>query len=822
MKLYLNGESFDVTIYDTSDTILEKYSYSKEGSLPSFFRIEGDYIVEDDAHIVIKDIRDVLKDMPKEDFLNEANIKVLLNLYTNMNKENIGILWARMHLVQEAFDNDIMRQFSRIDFPTPNVSISKIYEEYPKELKRQHNQLRESIDKQKQIALALEKVNSIPVEPFKPDEITTQIILRLPDDDAPIDVFNALNVSREIPYIFLKFEGKTYYKVYKYLTPLRKWYDIDISLLDEGIYFKILNTTNRIESKQVLLNTIYSDGFWDIRNQVQITYKAFSTVNDVMMKRKLESALENRLKYEVISQKQLNIKGKFTVNDFTLNRAIFVDLAETNSIISYFIYFNERTVTATKKERFAMYYEPNQRADNTNALTITVTPFIEDNMHNLAIRVTQIPNLHQANAFRIVFSQLLAIYEEEKNQIISYYSQYIPKFKTLADVSGKKKQKKEKKTGKRADKLRNQFPEIFMKRYADRCFQKQQPYWLNTEDAQKLATKLGQHKVMNWPLNSDNWYACQPREADDSSDAYIWPGLKKNTKLPNLDQYPYLPCCFEEDQYEKRASKLRRYLEGEGEQEEQEELFLNDLGYIKKTGKRVGIGKYGMGPFYLERIMELANIPKFDWKKESYSPILRYGMRESPDSFIHCLELVFNPEYLDMSLNDREARVMEVKRNLSQLPSEIGKQELFRFNRNDLIAYLNTPDSYISPEVFVELLEFYYRCNIILMVEDKDHPYGDIVLPKTTNVYLTRKMDETLPLVLILKSTIAFRDYPYICTPMPYIKADARHQVTDIQFAITDREIVSIFVKLFQEINKIYSVSIDNGTKEYNPLSIKI
>lgn len=75
MKITINGQSYVVYEYDDDTTLLERYSLSKEDTVPSFFRVENkDFLISEGVALDISDVRDTIKDLSGQD-LSDPTIK---------------------------------------------------------------------------------------------------------------------------------------------------------------------------------------------------------------------------------------------------------------------------------------------------------------------------------------------------------------------------------------------------------------------------------------------------------------------------------------------------------------------------------------------------------------------------------------------------------------------------------------------------------------------------------------------------------------------------------------------------------------------------
>ena len=835
MKITINGQQYDAYQYDDDMTILERYSLSKEGSVPSFFRIENkDFVIEEGAELQVSDVRDLIKNLSAEDLEDNPQIESILSSYPKLKKRDIGVLWIIENYeidgdkIKEEINVTFLKTLDRITFLT-SAKAASITVDFLKKIKRERDVIASRSKKGKKIFDVLNKYQEMPsTGPFVLEEITTQSILKLPNGENLLDVFDAMDTSKNIPFIILARKKKIYYKVFRHIIPPIGW--VDFVPPFEGIFFKVLNMpASKLSSRQIMLENLYSNGIWTVDNKIELDFKVREGTPEEVITGRFFDALGDRLEYEVVSTHQTGIKGIFTIPSVSFNRVIFADLVATNEYFRYFLFFNEKNKTILAKPRFYVYYASDQQGIIPNSLALTITPQLTDGQQSVTVRVSHAMNFQQANAARIITSKLFSLYLEEYEQISDIYASLTKD----VGVEVKKKEKKEdKKTGPRAAALRKVNPGMFGSRYPDQCQKQAQPYILkDKEEALAKAEELGDpHKVMFY---EGTWYACEPREPyldpsgnKDKDNKHVFPGLKENkpkTGDPEYNKeykkkYPDIVCCFTQDQYEKGASRLRKYREGltTGERPEDTGREIG-IGHIVGANKRLQAGRFGELPFNWERLLDHMGINKITRGKQTFHPILRHGVVPSADSVIHCLERAFNPRYASLITSEKKDVVSQVRETLSESNLSIGRQELYDYTETDIQQMLLDEDQYLAPEMFVSLLQQYYDCNIFIYLLDDKHPNGDIVIPRSSQAYLTRDINELKRTVFIIKYETETDDYPYQCEVFCQLAGDGKIKGAGLNFVFENSPIVKIAVELFYDANEVFVVSTD-GYEPYHPV----
>lgn len=840
MEVRINGKKFRVFDNDDDVTILERYSLkfaNSSPSLPSYFRITNkDFVLENNLDLEVDDVRDVIGEMKQHDLSESSIILDILSKYPRLQKRTIGFLWIILH-PKETVKIEYFKPLDRYSFSTLTKTKASVAE-FQKEVAAINKKMAEDVKSENEIFQAINKIKPIPVELFSREEVSIESGVELENNENILDVFDAMTVSQEIPFIALVYKKKRFFKVFTQRSPPDSWIEPirKESRQNDGIYFKILNMPpSKLSSKKILLENLYADGFWSTENNVYFTFKVRDEEAEDKIRNKIFNTLGNRLKFKIVSNRQIGIKGTFLVKNFTLERYIFADLICTNKLFKRFLYLDERGAgkdikTVMTKDRLFFHYTASNR--DGYSLSITVTPIIDQSGDSLSVRVAGAQNFQQANAVANTFSKLLALYLKEAAGIKKIYESIIPNFKAKK-ITVKKVKKEDKKTKKRLFALNAHDPKMFKSRYADQCQKQQQPVIITKEEADKVVkdfvdSGLSQleatHKIMFF---DGAYYVCDPREPEDKDQVHIWPGLKQNKHKSDAvyrEQFPLLPCCYKVDQYKKKSGKLRLYMaEAEEEAAGGAKKERGAIEHILGPNKPVVLGRFGEMAFNWEKIFKYLGLKKVTkGKQKEFYPILRYGVAESPDSFVRCLERAFNPKYSSFKEDARSKKVMEVRKEIAEYVKEperfnVAKQELYGYTNKSVVEILTDPDRYIDPDVFVSLFEKYYECNIFLYVLSSEFPNGGVVIPKFSQAYLARDIDDSKPFVLINKFETKEKDSPYQCELISSMNVQ-QGKVKNVEYKFPRTSaIAKIATQMFYDSNEVFIVSPDS-CEPYKPV----
>ena len=885
----VNGKPFRVYQYDDENTILERFALEQESpAIPAFFRMETDenFVLEPGRKIVVNDVRDFTREASENDIMDENLISTVLSTFPNLRRDYLGVLWLMDKYkflpngkATKTIDIQPLKRLSLKDSFVNAVRAELTVGDFKRDAERTRRELRAKVDEQLRIFNELDGIEPLPVGDFVLEETSTVLVIKTPNRENLLDIFDLMVTSRDVPFISLRYKRKRFYKVYTALENLPdSWLEDDDGDLgakkeisDDVLTFKILNASpSKLSSKRTLLENLFSEGTWTPDGLVEINFKILDgSTTEEDMRAKFEAALKPPstplaapsapplapLEYEITSVKQNRVKGIFPVSSFKFNRTVFADLVETNILFRTFLFFNESQKTVLAKPRFEPYFAAGagQQNEPSLALRLTITaPANESENLPIIVRITHAQRLQQANAAKLVLSKLFALNNTLFAGISKIYSDLIPDFVPGAATKAKPKlrpTKKDMKTGARLEALKRGNATLFDRSgYSPQCQKKVQPYITTREERDKLVAKgWDPHKFIDY---EGFWYACEPRTASESAGA-VWPGLKRNkigknikpeqlaARIQYAKEQPLLPCCFMNDMYTKTASEWRTYYEDREARRlaggvegtvlgapKPKETRREDTTHILGIGKLLGPGRRGEMPFNWEKLLKILGFKKErlgrgEKKAKEFYPILRYGVISSPDSFLHCLEAAHNKRYVAMDIPAKKKRILEVREELAKLGNAqlaVAEQNLYDLGVRDIIEILEDPDRYIAPESFVDLVQNFYGSNVFLYVYGASNPNGDIVIPRASQAYLHRDIDATKPSVLILKyETGEAGEFPFQCEIITQVDIKGG-KIKDTKFLFgEDSPIAEKAIQLFYDANEVFIVD-PNGYEPYQPV----
>lgn len=794
MDIKVNGRPFSIDIYDDNTSILIKWAldhpFIKLGDteiqmIPEFLRYEGHVILEPNSEINIVNIFEELQPLDPQSLRKDffALGQKYPNLRSTVPDKKNGALIAIgcFYILQE--NNNFIPILQNIS----NTYFSKtLYTSVVNQFLENINNFRKILEKKSKtlgtIGIQLKNTKPTKIGNFVKTEINFEtIILNVPESIRTIDVFNLMRVSTRIPIINYNFKNLideslslNYNKVFSHLpksvikrTCQKKegvcWTNIDNSFKEtdiEAIYFIIQTSKDN-----------YSIGNWVmIQNVNRITIQLR---NDDIEPETLINYLIEHVSLKDLSYTSINSKpiGYFEIPNFTLNKAVFLDLALTNNLFRYFIFFDEGNKPTLSKAKFEFFYQLDQQGTLRNLPRISI--YMKN--RNLTVKFHKAMDISEVESFRRVFSRLLTIYTKYYESIVKDYKEVgltldnytitatqtdAPIVETNTEHKGKLKIPMG--TTNRRKKLQEFDNTLFGAKtdYVRSC--QRTPYQVDPElFEQKLGKKfiatarsLGktakiEDAYVEYPEGSSNYFSCFPsvNPEDDNDKKFIFATIKEN-KYSKIHKEPYpVPCCLTTPQVS--TGKIVRKLK-----KEDKEISVKTIVNPQKATTVLKEKTFGQLPENVKTLLKLSGSP---------NQYLMAGVGESPNSFLHCLELAFNPKVyvLISSKAKKEAHVRKLRAKFADSNLAVCKQEFYDYSYEDIQKYLRDWESYFDPDLVLRLAEEYYRCNIILFQMDPIE--GVYSIPRNTIGYLYRDINPTLPTVTIIKGKTHLTAVPFNC-----------------------------------------------------------
>lgn len=807
MRIFINDTPLRVEPYEEISSVLQRYSLSVPNTLPEFFLLEEEKLENGGKYTVI-DIRDELNQLDIHAVVNVSNT---LSEKYSMTKKDIIVLWFVLKDKPSEHEQNIKIVEDSMYFP--RVEIERLVRDYNENISSKIEEVAKKVEKFTHVTKKFKGLTPVDFGTFHLEEIT--FVYSIATDFDLIYIFNSITVNSKIPFMHLRYRGTDFYKVYKHTLPQEEWATHE----EDGLYFYISTPHPK--------KNIISTGVWLPDNTVKFEISTADSINFHEIVNVFFEQLKN-VPHKITTSTQSGIKGKFTV-ETQLNKAVLTDMITNSEVFRYFLFLNEHLQnsgtykSALTRKRFSLFYKLNQNYLPANSLSLILTPYVSTNTDYLDIRVMRALNVQQIESFKYIFGLLLALYIRDYDEVINIYKDILPaSVKLFGKYTRKAKTKKiDEKSGKRLQTLKAQRPGVFRAGYATMCVQTRQPYIVSPEEAENIKDEYGEHKIMEFTdpsTNKKDIYACEPREKGEP-ELYVYPGLKNNTNRTTKkykEEVPVVPCCFTEDQYTKPGSKLRKTLSSR--KTSSLRVVETDISHILTVNKRAPEGRLGLIPYFLSFIVKKAGYNEVQKGKQSFLPVLRYGVLDAPDSFFHCLEKALSPGYSSMPEEGKKGIVLTTKRKLMDMDNyAYAKQELYDYSDESIRELLSNNNTYFDPAMWVSLAEKYYDVNIFLYKVDAQNPNGAIVIPRYSQAYLYRDIDETKKTVFIVMYELdgTLFNYPYQCELL--IKYNPKDRKRRFEFFFENDTFVEKAIEVSYSSN-IVSVVNTEKTRYYTPV----
>ncbi len=541
---------------------------------------------------------------------------------------------------------------------------------------------------------------------------------------SPLEVFNYIVTSPSMPFT----TTNDVYKILKDLDVPRSWAGSD----DESIRFKIQASLPGAPPRY--MDGMITAGETSLLVEVELDVSKPTVSTDEVVSR-VVGAFPTLSGVTTGAVTHSTVKGSFNFPKTSFNVYIFSDMVLNDPLFSQYITIKESD-KATKAKKSGLYFSFDHSDIGHISAVLTDQSVTEQTPQSLRkdntrfplnssfirVRISRSHNRESAEKFRVILSQLMAVYISKAPALTKIYKQFIPSF-TVDKIAKVSKEKR--------STLQDIDGDVFVEYYSRWCREGKQPTIVSDAKA-KAAEKRGL-EVMVYPRPGPDVvrrnYICE-------KEGFPWPGVQKNN-TGNADRYPYIPCCFANSQ--KNSKKYREYFAGGAEAED--DSGERDHSQILKEKKILKNNAYGE---LLPNISKVFNIVD---PEDGFS-YLRHGMHRSKSSFLDCV-LTANGINGIQHMTKVDERLEEVAKIREQLATPkhaaLCRQEMYDSTIEDIVKDIKDPDVYLDPRLYVTMLETVYNCQIFLFTSARDG--GTMEIPRFKEGYYKTK--RTVPCVAI-------------------------------------------------------------------------
>ena len=290
-------------------------------------------------------------------------------------------------------------------------------------------------------------------------------------------------------------------------------------------------------------------------------------------------------------------------------------------------------------------------------------------------------------------------------------------------------------------------------------------------DADQLRRKYRDAQIMQFPRNEDVYLVCV-------NPAYPYPGIIENKN----SELGYQPCCFKTDK--RRSKHYRAYYDGVA-------TASKESTYVITKDKIITKGVLGEFSPVTRQYDNLITKCFQDATRNSDMKIVRYGILHTPNSFLECVLVA-----LGLPTNDLEG---ERRSLLNDIHPNLLRQEMFAFTEDEIRDYIQNTDTFFNPLYTIRLVEYKYKCRIMIFRRDEMYPEGTLSLPHHTRGYMRVRPDTDLPTIMVYMHIGTDSDnisFPH-CELLAHVpnNVNTTKKVDDIKgaFVFTDNNPVSRF-----------------------------
>lgn len=578
-------------------------------------------------------------------------------------EKDIAYLWI---LYSPAFNNInkdyqsmvLLSMEGQTNFP----HLVDFYENNQGEQEEYRQELNKELESFLQGAQTEQQLLNIEIPPEEIDPFDLKKVQRLLTLDIQVPsanfLLNILECTILVP--FLKTED--FHKVYTQTNFDKEWENIDVppdslvALYKNNTFYFLISETG-VE----LFYEIDVESFEEEMNARDIILGLFPQQVDYIIK-------EGR------------ITGNFQIQNQTFLPPVFSDLCFTDPVFRSLLVINERE-KATRLRKSSLFVR--YRSEEIGLLTFSM---LKLGTNAIRIRVSRAENLEKVNLFQKRLLQLMRRYNQRQTIVIQDYQKFFPDFGSVEDQEDDTQKEKS---------LKDIAPDLFLSKYTRKC--SYLPVILTDEEAKEKEPK----EVMLFPKTPQEgaqyFYYCPNPNAP-------YPGLRKNP-MANKDKYPFIPCCYVDDQARKKNSPYNQYYSG---------ASVIDTVNIQRrltTAKFVAYNQEGVIPKEFNQLFSVFIGKPVD--------ITRTGVHNSMTSLLECI-LMQQQNVGYMQSDNQVAYLQKERERLVNYELAVCKQEWYDKPLEFLRMKILDQTTYLDPRDVIRLVEHVYNCECIILTRSKE------------------------------------------------------------------------------------------------------
>jgi len=707
-------------------------------------------------------------------------VKIWLAYNNTLKIKDLDIITKNLSLIDIYFTNNIINSYwkEKIKTQTFYESLIKI------NIKKSNSNL--------DLLTIYENIvnDRISITKFEVEKVNFVITLNITNQSI-LEIFNYIVLNNFVPFS----TTKNFYKIMKNFSPSKELKSSsDDSIILQVSQKKFIPTsfdTSNYENSIIKVDPISNN----MLIEITVNTDKDNISKDEFISRTI-SVFKN-IEISTTSIDESKVVGVFFLLGVTLDKYVFSDLAMNDSIFRKLIKIDDHDkATKIKRGLYIHFYHPSTGYINA---TLTEKKMIkgdlsfksddhdfEEGKSFIRVKISKADNTQSVDLFKKILGKLFIYYENEKENIIKYYKNFISTFGEITQSFEKQ-----------VIELKNsdEAPELFVSLYTRNCKRDRMPSVITAKQAKKLETE-GKNVIkfprdiptdptaFKFPMdgNSQKYYTCNNPE-------YKYVGLKNN-KLKNSDVYPYVPCCFRLEQENK--PKFLRYYKGK-----EIVSYEKKQNNIIKTDKILKYNQFGSLPNSLQNLFTIINSnPEYEY--------VRKGFYYNKNSFINAVMDAFNDEINTDLYKESDINTILEKTRLSFVNKKIVplcRQELYDYTVDEIMILLKS-DEYFDPKLFIALLEDKFDCNIFLFT--RKILDGEMVLPRHLQTYYkNRNKKRCIYIYEHIGSESDHAKYPQ-CELI--VKFNTKQSKNNVQYFFNHKEAKNIR-KVYSSLRESYSLN---------------
>ena len=795
LKFKMNSNLIDISNYDTDVTIQYKavkifeLPISLISAIPSNIYKKIDvFSIETKKYFYINTIELVRYYMYEGDNFDIVyrNIKKY-NIY--INPDNIFMIYYHIMLLENfPIETNLYKDFNECYQSISADEYQKYHSneliniEYENWIESSSKSLSEDLSKLENIIETENELDKIYNEE-EPIEITAPIILSAEYVFHPkmkkhkeivisklegLDIFNGIIVNKYLPIaVYISHDGTRHTKIYSPTkTDSQPNYNNIIFSQSESQEKNIIYMKYWLPKKLDFLSK-YETPYEDERKETFRDMVYNLEYNNLFINITFEEGI-NEFNYFDIIQKniptlklgkgtEIKVGGYFQIYSSYYSQIAFSDMILNDPVLSTYLFLDENQKLLADKKKFDIHFKSiASTEDDKKSVSISlrkkitkdqryvnifdkerVRALVRENNAYIHCIIRQATSREVLDSFMEIFKLLMKrVFKKQEKIDAKLFSMY----PILRDLESFENNIEDVDTDSRICRidLQENAPDLFLPNYSKRCPCENQPSIVFSEKELEYWKKK-KRQVISFPNVDPKFLFVCPRK----DRKYI--GVKINKDLPNKEQYPYIPCCFQENHTSVSNSKYQNYLNN----------IKPQLNVGAKADKKISTRKI-LAP---DRIAFTPRAVENILKRYSrdYSDIVRYGIPYGINCFLHCICFACDdPSYIKKTGAQREFYVDNMRKTINQsiYPSLL-KQELFDYSDNEILEILNDNEAYFNPDIFYRAVEEVFNINIYVFTSipdnEKDNDFlGNISIPRS-QLFHSRPLRIDRPTVVVLK-----------------------------------------------------------------------